>query len=76
MDFVFADYTLMEIRRCFEVASITWMQRKMASAIVATPPTSSYEEVSFTLLHTRMSYELLYIHLHVCIIIIQVRMGM
>ena len=25
---------------------MTWLQRKMASAILATPPTSTFEEVS------------------------------
>ena len=32
--------------RCYQVASVPWYQRKMASALLATPPTSSYEEVS------------------------------
>lgn len=29
---------------CFEVADLGWMQRKLAAAFFATPPTSSYEE--------------------------------
>jgi tetratricopeptide (TPR) repeat protein len=31
-------------RWCFAVSSISWMERKLASAIFATPPSSSYEE--------------------------------
>lgn len=31
-------------RWCFAVASISWMERKLASAIFASPPESSYEE--------------------------------
>jgi len=29
---------------CFEIAGLPWCQRKLASALFATPPTSSYEE--------------------------------
>jgi len=31
-------------RWCFAVASISWMERKLASALFATPPESSYQE--------------------------------
>lgn len=31
-------------RWCFAVASISWMERKLASAIFASPPESSYDE--------------------------------
>lgn len=31
-------------RWCFQIASVPWYQRKAASWILATPPTSSYEE--------------------------------
>jgi tetratricopeptide (TPR) repeat protein len=31
-------------RWCYQVASVSWLQRKMASAIFATPPTSSFDE--------------------------------
>ena len=30
--------------RCFSVAEVPWYQQKVASAIFATPPTSTYEE--------------------------------
>jgi len=31
-------------RWCFAVASVSWMERKLASALFASPPTSTYEE--------------------------------
>ena len=31
--------------RCYSVASVPWYQRKVATVIFATPPSSSYEEV-------------------------------
>lgn len=34
------------IDRCFLFADMAWYQRKIASVIFASPPTSSYEEVS------------------------------
>lgn len=32
--------------RCFEVASVGWMTRQIAQAIFATPPKSSFDEVT------------------------------
>lgn len=31
--------------RCYSVVSVPWYQRKVATVIFATPPSSSYEEV-------------------------------
>ena len=36
---------LFVIFRCFLFADMPWYQRKIASALFATPPTSTYEEV-------------------------------
>lgn len=33
--------------RCFKIASVPWYLRSAASMIFATPPTSTYEEVTF-----------------------------
>jgi hypothetical protein len=32
------------ICRCYNISSMPWYQRKIASAVFATPPTSSFEE--------------------------------
>jgi hypothetical protein len=45
-------------RWCYAVASVSWMERKLASAIFATPPESSYDEalkVSFLFLFSPFS---------------------
>ena len=36
--------------RCYNVASVPWYLRRAASMVLSSPPTSSYEEVQYTVL--------------------------